>query len=347
MKRLLILITALTAWSATPDGGSYTISGDIANLTGPITLYINMEPVGTVETSDGKFVFSGKTDGQAIAHLYKDERIFHGFMFEPGNTNITGDWLERGSISSDSRLEAIRQEAGAEMNATLEQFSRNASDSVSLAERRLAVTEKVREIMERNLDNMVGAMYLGEYLVRGREPNEIMADVARFPDDMQKNLALTMVRDMVTGMLWEQSGSDACRPIVMPDRDGVERPLADVLSSNRYVLVDFWASWCPPCVAEIPHLKELYARHRENGFEIYGVSGDRNREDWTGAIQKYEMGWINVSCLKGPENCQSFIDYAIRKVPSNFLISSDGRIVARNLHGDELEKTLDELFDKK
>ncbi|MEP7039511.1 MAG: TlpA disulfide reductase family protein, partial [Acidobacteriota bacterium] len=111
----------------------------------------------------------------------------------------------------------------------------------------------------------------------------------------------------------------------------------------KYILIDFWASWCPPCRRESKILAELYKKNHEKGFEIYGVSLDEDKDAWLKAIEMDERNWINVSTLKGYDTPETF-DYAVTSLPAKFIIDSNGKIVAKNLHGEDLRKKIESLF---
>jgi peroxiredoxin len=114
---------------------------------------------------------------------------------------------------------------------------------------------------------------------------------------------------------------------------------------GRYVLVDFWASWCKPCRAENPNLLKAYNKFKEKNFTILGVSLDDEdgRKAWLHAVAKDGMPWTQVSDLKGFKS-KAAVDYGINAIPANFLIAPDGKIIARNLRGDDLEKKLAQVL---
>jgi thiol-disulfide isomerase/thioredoxin len=134
--------------------------------------------------------------------------------------------------------------------------------------------------------------------------------------------------------------------IVQPDLNGSELSLKSVVekAENRYILLDFWASWCGPCMGEVPVLKEAYKLYHKKGFEIYGVSLDRREESWKEAVKKHNMEWPNVSLLQ-EFKIQAVEDYVVEAIPTNFLIDgSNGVIVAKNLRGEALLEKLAELL---
>lgn len=112
---------------------------------------------------------------------------------------------------------------------------------------------------------------------------------------------------------------------------------------GKYVLVDFWASWCGPCRAENPNVVKAFNRYKDKGFTVLGVSLDDNRSNWLKAIQQDKLRWTQVSDLNGWKNAVAK-QYGIQAIPSNFLLDRDGKILARNLRGDDLDKKLADIF---
>lgn len=130
--------------------------------------------------------------------------------------------------------------------------------------------------------------------------------------------------------------------IEMKDPDGKTRKLSDL--RGKVVMIDFWASWCSPCRAENPNVVRLYKKYHDKGFDIYSVSLDRTRDAWVRAIQQDGLEWPNhVSDLRGWTSSGG-ATYGIRSVPSTVLVDRDGRIIARNLRGQELANKLKEIF---
>ncbi len=126
-----------------------------------------------------------------------------------------------------------------------------------------------------------------------------------------------------------------------PDLDGNMVALSDF--RGQYVLVSFWASWCPFCRQENPHLVKLYEQYAGRNFEILGVSLDRNRDAWLKAIADDVLDWAHVSDLKGWQNEASSL-YGVASIPSNILLNPDGVILGRNLKGEALDQKLEALL---
>ena len=132
--------------------------------------------------------------------------------------------------------------------------------------------------------------------------------------------------------------------IILDDING--NPISLSSLRGRYVLLDFWAAWCRPCREENPNILENYNRFKDQGFEVYQVSLDRNKEDWLRGIEQDNLPWINVSDLKYYQSDAAVL-YNINKIPSAFLLDPNGTIIAKNieLRGINLTKKLSEIFN--
>lgn len=131
--------------------------------------------------------------------------------------------------------------------------------------------------------------------------------------------------------------------LAMPDPNGKTMKLSDYIGKSKYVLVDFWASWCGPCCKEMPNVVKAYNTYHQKGFDVIGVSFDNNKDAWKKAIARLQMPWHHMSDLKG-WGCAASAAYNIKAIPANILVDKKGNIVGKNLRGEDLQNKLAELF---
>lgn len=134
------------------------------------------------------------------------------------------------------------------------------------------------------------------------------------------------------------------KDITLKDPLGNNISLSDYVGKHKVVLIDFWASWCGPCIKEMPHVIEAYNQYKDKGFEIVGISMDEDQSRWLGAIDRLNMTWPQMSDLKGWKSAAAKL-YGINSIPFTLLIDKDGKIIDSNLRGTQLLTKLQELLN--
>lgn len=170
-----------------------------------------------------------------------------------------------------------------------------------------------------------------------------LTELARRFEDAHPNTEIAARISEKVRILAANSIGGQVAEIKMPDKSGAIVPLSTIRA--KYILIDFWGSWCAPCRRESGLLGELYQKYKPEGFEIYGIGLESAKENWLKAIEQDKRIWTNVSTFQEFETPVAF-DYAVTSLPANVLIDNTGKVVAKNLHGNELRATVEKLFSK-
>ena len=322
MKRTLAFAASLLLLGACSSDG-YTIRGKIAGLDNPYVYLLRytgeVEVIDSAKVTKGDFVFKGKAEQPEVVYLSTDKQL--------------------GTPSNDI------QRAFDEKIAALEEEFAKAGNDVQRDSLRKEYSKLMSDAVEMNRDNIYGVTTFLNNAYAFLSPEEVMEQIALFPAEWQQRRELTELREATERKLRVSAGHPYI-DIAAKNADGGEVSLKSVVENrrNKYVLLDFWASWCGPCMAEIPFLKADYEKYGKKGFEIYAVSFDSQRDRWIDAVRQQGMKWIQVSDLSGFQTPAAEA-YAVQSIPSNFLIRcSDGQIVATQLRGEALGEKLGELL---
>lgn len=345
MKKTLWIAAALLCGCAT---NNYTIDGRVEGLEGTVYLFAGDQLLDSARVDRGAFRFKGTIEAPETRVITDaaDENGTFGTMLilEPGTIRLKSDPANPGRIIAAGTPSNDAKTAFEErLDALVKEFR----DPDTSEERREAILEENETLRsqacENNRDNYFGVLILAEstYGMSGRE---LLDEIDLFSPEMQQTERMLQLRRAAEQKMKTDIGQP-CIDIAQPDASGKIVTLRSVIEKPgvKLTLVDFWASWCRPCMGEVPHLKKAYADFRKRGFEIYGVSFDSDRDNWLQAVARHGMKWIHVSELNGFDN-QAAKDYSVQGIPSNFLIDSQGTIVATNLRGDELHQKLAELL---
>ncbi len=332
----------------------YTVKG--VAPAGVKTVYIqNLEnpakQVDSVAVVDGQFVFAGDAAGKLFAHIYTSKEAYVPVMLEG---NVTVD-LEKKTATGTAENEGLTKWATehAKFYAELVNFA------VGMREKGQNLTEeekaqgrqKMEEQMQLLVDNAKACCnenptsrfpaYLLRQVSSFIEKEDVIVIAEKQPVFFEVSL-LAPIKKRLEG--WKRQAKGVMfTDLAMADTTGVERKLSEFVGKGKYVLIDFWASWCGPCRQEMPFVKAAYEKYHDKGFDIVGLSFDNNAKAWKGAINKMGLPWHHLSDLKGWD-CIAGKTYGVNSIPATLLVGPDGKIIESGLRGEALEKKLAEIF---
>ena len=343
MKKIFILAMAAAAMVSCGSATKYTITGTSEEFEDGKWAFLGEQKgrefvkSDSVQIAGNSFILKGEVETPYSAYIAIGEsnarpEMYIQLVVEPGKIEVKKLNPEHRSFSAVGTAFNDKQSDFNNKAWELHQNDGSEEDYIALH----------KSFIEENIDNVLGLnAFKGSYYYF--KPQDVIALIDAMPAAAQEELAKT--KESAEQALKVLPGNPYI-DVVEKDANGKEISLKSVVENknNKYLLLDFWASWCGPCMGEIPHLKEAYNRFHKKGFEIYGASFDRAREPWLKAVEEKEMNWIHVSALKMWDN-QARHDYAVNSIPANFLIDcSTGEIIATQLRGEEVIKKLEELL---
>ncbi len=347
MKKLIYLVVAALVCSCT--SGGYTVTGVVDGIIAgdSIMIYSNtsqsQDPIASaLVAADGEIKLSGKIEQEDVVVLVLNGRDAIGqFILESGDINValgdagvafTGTPLNDAFSAFAEQRAAIEQKF-ATIDTTLTQEEIETAQEAYYNE----YVDLVASTVDANKANIIGAILFATGELNTLTPQEAQARMAEFAPEILEREFMVEVSEAIEAALRTEVGQPYT-DIKLANAIGDEVAVSELLAQGNYVLIDFWATWCNPCVAELPYLKEVYAQFKDKGFEIYGVSLDENAGAWAAMVQD-GMPWVNVM---DTEATNAAALYAVRSIPSNFLISPSGEIIAKNLRGEEVAAALSE-----
>ena len=356
------LVGALLAIVSLPAvAQKYTVSGKAPEGAKKVYLAnLTSKAIDSVSVVKGKFSFQGDANGNIFAYVFAKRGEKETFTVLDGKVQVDLSQNKvQGSVGGTPENDSLKhwcdklephyalQKAGVDEYLSYVQNGKRVPDSVAQNTRFVFEKEQqninaiVKECCLQNKGMKFPAILL-YHAFESMEKKDVI-EVADIDDAayMQTSL-MKNIKEFLQGWKRQQEGV-MFTDLEMNAPDGTPHKLSEYVGKGKYVLIDFWASWCGPCRSEMPHVKKLYDEYKDKGFDIVGLSFDRKKEAWTSAIQSMGLPWHHLSDLKG-WGCVAGSVYGVNAIPYTLFVAPDGKIIASGLRAEQLEQKLKELL---
>lgn len=372
MKKIMTLaIAALLSLAASAQQNSYTVTGSCYGTEDGDTVFLcsmqgffAMVPEDTCIVKNGKYEFKGSIDGATmrfICPMHKGQSIGMADFILENYSPIVVNLLKPADEKSNPKPEVKGGPSWVLYNSY---ENRNqelwGNDNLYLSINDSTLSEEARQKARHDLDSITKAVHnhtyhfimahasepIGDYIYASSQKDFTPEQNAEILDAMAKSPRQYMNYKSMMAQRKAEAKTAIGQPYIdftMPTPKGKNISISNFVGKNKYVLVDFWASWCGPCRKEMPNVVKAYNLYHKKGLEVVGVSFDNNKDAWVKAISQLKMPWPQMSDIKGWESAASSL-YNIKAIPANVLIDKDGKIVAKNLREEELLQTLEKLM---
>ena len=361
MKKLLLsIVAALLIFSGCNKANQFKIKLNLANSDDETVVLIKSldgkKPIilDTVVMADNKAVFTVENDDpQAIYIVVFKEKRDQMLLF-PDNQDVTvkgdmddffhievtgGDVMNAYNDYQQHLAQYLMEFVPLEAAAN-EAFDNN--DSLRYEEvnaQMLAIWDEYHNYQFEYIKNHPDS-YVTHYILDDLKTDIELAKVIEFEENLTGE---SVYRDNIKKFIESNTRVELGQPFMdftLQTIDGKDVNLAETIKNNKVTMIDFWASWCGPCRHENPVVKAAYEKYHDKGFEVIGISVDKNEAAWLQAVEEDALPYIQVRDVE--HNVSN--DYAVIYIPSNFLYDQNGIMVAKGLRGEELEAKLAELL---
>lgn len=360
MKKVVLLLLVVLCVSSCKKS-TYTLNGSVENtgLNGKTILIkerINREwkTIDSTIVENNKFAFKGVSDTAQIAYLVYEypanNKVRQPFVLENGT--LTADIDSSGFTNikgtKQNYLLQTYQEDKKAFNKKSEAFYTSHKDKMNSQEQKMEFSKGMDKLNQEEIsidkkfatehvNTLVGThVFMNSFYEMNIKEKEAIVNLMNADTRNVKR-----IQEIIADMEVEKKVAVGNKFIdfKLPGIKGDSIALSDLIGKTDFVMIDFWASWCGPCMEFLPELQSFYTKYKGTSIEILGVSLDDNKKAWTSTVASHKISWKLVSDLKGWK-CEGSRAYAVNSIPSTVLIDKSGKIVGRNLSIAEMEKLI-------